>query len=233
MIEYKTIPLKVKSLSENEGIFEGELSVYNNVDLGDDVVRPGAFTKTLSETNGSIMMLWQHDPNSPVGVNLLKDSPGALQNTGIINLEKQLGRETLSDLRLWQKYGLKFGQSIGYETLKENRLSNGVRELLEVKLWEGSLVTFPMNPLAAVSSVKQLARMSRSMHTELKEGRTLSAATRERLARILDEVSTLLASAEPETAEAETTEAVKSFDKPEGPSLIEQKLAEILKMEVL
>jgi HK97 family phage prohead protease len=234
MIEHKTFPLSLKMVGD-DGIFEGELSVYNNVDFGDDVVRPGAFTKTISEKNGVVPMLWQHDPNLPVGVNLLTDTGVALGNRGVINLEKQLGREALSDLRMWQKYGMKFGQSIGYETIKEKRLDSGVRELLEVNLWEGSLVTFGMNPLATVNSVKQLARMSRNLHTELKEGRMLSASTRERLARILDEVSTLLAAAEPEekTPSYVEAEAVKSQDKPEGPSLIEQKLSELLtRMEV-
>lgn len=222
MIEYKTFPLSLKIVGE-DGVFEGELSVYNNVDFGEDIVRPGAFTKTIKEKNGVVPMLWQHDPKLPVGVNLLADSGNALTNRGVLNLEKQLGRETLSDLRMWQKYGMRFGQSIGYETIKENRLQKGARELLELNLWEGSLVTFGMNPLAGVTSVKQLARMSRTLHTELKEGRTLSAATRDKLARILDEVSTLLSSAEPEEKSSEVEpEAVTPQDKPSDPTLIEQ-----------
>lgn len=222
MIEHKTFPLSLKVVGE-DGVFEGDLSVYNNLDLGEDIVRPGAFTKTISEKNGVVPMLWQHDPGLPIGVNLLSDTGATLANRGVINLEKQLGREALSDLRMWQKYGMRFGQSIGYETVKENRLKGGTRELLEVNLWEGSLVTFGMNPLAGVSSVKQLARMTRSLHTEIKEGRTLSAATRDRLARILDEVSTLLASAEPEERSSiDESEAVTPQDKPSDLTLIEQ-----------
>jgi HK97 family phage prohead protease len=219
MIEYKTFPMTLKSVTD-EGILDGALSVYNNVDYGRDVVRPGAFTKTLAERKGVIPMLWQHDPDFPIGVQLLSDTSVELQNRGILNLEKQLGREALSDVRMWQKYGLQFGQSIGYETVKENPLDNGVREILEANLWEGSLVTFGMNPLAGVRSVKQLARMAKSMNTELKEGRTLSAATRGRLTTILDELSTLLGTSE---AKEEEAGAVDPQNEPDSPLVAQLK----------
>ena len=43
--------------------------------------------------------------------------------------------------------------SIGYHTVRDV-ITNGVRHLQELKLYEVSIVTFPMNELATVSSVK-------------------------------------------------------------------------------
>ncbi len=40
-------PFELKSIS-SAGIFEGYVSVFNNVDLGGDVILPGAFTDSLA-----------------------------------------------------------------------------------------------------------------------------------------------------------------------------------------
>jgi hypothetical protein len=44
--------------------------------------------------------------------------------------------------------------SIGYDVLQEHYDDAGIRHLTEVKLWEVSAVTFPMNEAAQVFSVK-------------------------------------------------------------------------------
>lgn len=38
------VPFEVKAV-DDAGNFEGYASVFNNVDLGDDVILPGAFTR--------------------------------------------------------------------------------------------------------------------------------------------------------------------------------------------
>ena len=53
------------------------------------------------------------------------------------------------------KKGVLKGLSIGYDDVK-SRIVEGVRRLSEMKLWEVSLVTFPMNPAAQVLGVKNL-----------------------------------------------------------------------------
>jgi hypothetical protein len=74
-----------------------------------------------------------------------EDSHG-LYVEGKINLETQRGREARS---LLQQGALK-GLSIGYDVVKDT-ISEGVRDLVELKLWEFSLVTFPANTRAAVA----------------------------------------------------------------------------------
>jgi HK97 family phage prohead protease len=51
--------------------------------------------------------------------------------------------------------GVVKGLSIGYRTIKETMVGN-IRHLKELRLFEGSLVTLSMNPLATITAVKTL-----------------------------------------------------------------------------
>ena len=139
---------EVKQLDE-AGVFEGYAAVFGNEDLGGDVIEPGAFKKTLKE-NPTLPILWQHDVREPIGVTLeaYEDGKG-LRVRGQLNLETSRGREAYALL----KQGALRGLSIGYDTIKEV-WHGSVRRLKEVRLWEWSLVTFPMNPKAQVTAVK-------------------------------------------------------------------------------
>jgi HK97 family phage prohead protease len=139
--------LEVKSLQEN-GTFRGFASVYGNTDLGDDVVVPGAFTKTLQDGGRQRPLLWQH--RDPVGTVVLTDGPGGLVADGTLTMAVRQAREA----HALMLDGAVKGLSIGFQTIKE-RFVGAVRELHELKLHEVSLVTFPMNLAATVTSVKQ------------------------------------------------------------------------------
>jgi len=52
------------------------------------------------------------------------------------------------------KDGAVKGLSIGFESIRERYDSSGIRHLLEIKLWEISLVPFPMLEQAQVTQVK-------------------------------------------------------------------------------
>lgn len=147
-MEQRGFKFDVKSIDE-QGIFEGYAAVFNNVDLGGDVIEPGAFKKTLQE-NPRMPILWQHNPTEPIGVTLEAYEDGrGLKVKGQLNLETTRGREAYALL----KQGALKGLSIGYDSVKE--AWEGTKRILkEIRLWEWSLVTFPMNPLAQVEAVK-------------------------------------------------------------------------------
>jgi len=144
----KDLKFDIKAVSQT-GTFEGLLSVYGVVDLGNDVVLKGAFTKTILDHGGVIPMLWQHDPAQPIGTLELTDSDEGLQVKGTFLLEVKQAQEAYALV----KAGVIRGLSIGYDAIKKN-IKDGVRQLSEVKLWEGSVVTFPMLPAAQITSVK-------------------------------------------------------------------------------
>jgi HK97 family phage prohead protease len=147
----KDFKLRLKgSVDETTGSFKGIASVYNNVDLGNDVVDRGAFDKTLREGR-AFPLLWQHNPSLPIGSVQISDSEVGLQVEGKLVLEDPQARIALAHLKAKTIKGL----SIGYDTIKD-AVENGVRHLKELRLWEVSIVTFPMNEAAMVTSVKSI-----------------------------------------------------------------------------
>jgi len=144
----KDFEFEVKALAE-DGTFEGYLSVFGAVDLGNDLVEKGAFTKTINEQGGSVVMLWQHDKTQPIGRLQLAEDDHGLKVIGKLILEVGRAREAHALL----KEGAIKGLSIGYRAIKE-KVVEGVRRLKEIQLFEGSIVTFPMLVSAQITSVK-------------------------------------------------------------------------------
>lgn len=143
--------MSVKALQE-DGSFEGTLASYNTVDLGGDRIIPGAFTKTMQERGDQIPMLWQHDSHQPIGTLSLQDSPTGLMVKGQLLMDLPQAKIAYTLLKAKVIKGL----SIGYDAVKD-AVENGVRLLKEVRLWEGSVVTFPMNEACSITSVKKHA----------------------------------------------------------------------------
>ncbi|MEO1549381.1 MAG: HK97 family phage prohead protease [Pseudomonadota bacterium] len=130
------------------GTIEGYASVFGLADQGGDVVAPGAYQGALKAAQAPVRMLWQHDPTQPIGVwdEVCEDARG-LYVRGRLLTEVQRGREALALLEA----GAIDGLSIGYRTKKAEARAAG-RTLLEIELWEVSVVTFPMLPQARVST---------------------------------------------------------------------------------
>lgn len=156
----KDLKLDIKAVNE-DGTFEGLLSIYGVMDLGNDVVVKGAFTKTIAENRsarkkqnqpGDIPMLWQHKSDHPIGTLELIDTDEGLAVKGQFHLDVQQAREAYSLV----KAGVIRGLSIGYDAIKKD-FKDGVRYLQELRLWEGSVVTFPMLPMAHVTAVKEMS----------------------------------------------------------------------------
>lgn len=130
----------------------GYASTFGNVDMGNDVVMPGAFDKAL-ERGRKVRFLHSHDPRMVLGVpvGLKSDKRGLF---GEFKISKtKLGEDTRELLR----DGALDSFSIGYiakEWEWEGKGDDRVRQLNEVDLLEVSLVAIPMNPEAVVTGLK-------------------------------------------------------------------------------
>lgn len=164
-----SLALEVKQLTDT-GEFTGIASVTGNVDLGDDIVLPGAFTKTIAERGNKVRLMDNHKVR--IGLATVTEIPEGLSTVGRINLEKQSGREAFSDLKFYRDHGLPMGMSMGYQPIRFDYDAKGHRLLREVKLFEVTVTELPMNERAQVLTVKSIgdlitkARHSRSEKDE-------------------------------------------------------------------
>ncbi|MFC3816561.1 HK97 family phage prohead protease [Lysobacter sp. GCM10012299] len=155
--EHAVFTLEQKKFTEDDDnfYFEGYLSVFNNVDHGGDRVIPGAFKKALIELEGKgdakLPVFWNHDDDSPVGVftELAEDEQGLFVK-GRLPLADDFVRGRIVPQ---MKTGSIAEMSMGFSTITHKSVGN-VRELHEVKLWEGSLTSIAMNPKAKVTDFK-------------------------------------------------------------------------------
>jgi HK97 family phage prohead protease len=151
---------KVDDADEAKGIIRGFASTFGNIDLGDDVVDPGAFKKTLKESKGIVPILADHDPTKQIGWNVrAEENEKGLLIEGQLNMKSPLALERYELAKTALKLGGKMGISIGYGVIKAepDKERPALRRLKELKLYEYSLVTFPMNTEAMVTAAKSWA----------------------------------------------------------------------------
>ncbi|HEO9146093.1 TPA: HK97 family phage prohead protease [Enterobacter asburiae] len=149
------IPLKLKSVSDS-GEFEGYGSVFGVKDSYDDVVVPGAFSKSLQswrEKNSLPAMLWQHQMDEPIGVytEMKEDEVGLYVKGRLLIDDDPLAKRAHAHMKAGSLTGLSIGYMLKdweYDRTKEVFL------LKEIDLWEVSPVTFPSNDEARISDVK-------------------------------------------------------------------------------
>lgn len=171
-LEVKYAKLEQVDQTSQSNRITGYASVFGIADQTGDFVMKGAFAKSLnafSDAQNSIKMLWQHDPTQPIGIweRIYEDEIG-LKVEGRILTSLSKGQEAATLL----KNGVIDGLSIGYQTKRSQQTPKG-RALLELELWEISLVTFPMLPEARVGLsdegelVSELAALVHAARAEL------------------------------------------------------------------
>jgi HK97 family phage prohead protease len=164
------VDLQWKVVDEDQGIIQGYVSVFNNIDSQRDRVRPGAFKKTVADglqrkaNKGKKFicpLLWMHEVDKPIGgvIDAVEDKIGLLATAqvDITTNEQGIPRNPLA-LSVFS--GLKMGYSdefsIGYKAIQKSYDNAGIRDLTEIQLFECSVITelFASNDLAQVTQVK-------------------------------------------------------------------------------
>ena len=123
--------------------FAGYAALFDIADAGHDTIRRGAFARTLAGRNTPLPLYWQHRPDQPIGVieHAAEDARGLRV---IARIDRPHSRASQL-LAAGQVNGLSFG----FRTRAAQQSAAG-RELLEVELFEVSLVTHPLHPMARV-----------------------------------------------------------------------------------
>ena len=149
-------PLQIKS-AKADGTFSGYAAVFGNIDLGYDVIEPGAFKSAKTTGDGMLRIAIDHNLRQLAGKASFKQDERGLWVEGQLSL----GVSYVKDAYQLMQDGVLDGLSVGFDILKdgsdyEERSGKFVRVIKAAELWEFSLVAFGMNPLAKVENVKTI-----------------------------------------------------------------------------
>ncbi len=172
--------IKAEDITD-QGMFTGFGSTFGGEpdDYG-DVVMKGAFQKTISNggrnKNYNIPILWQHNSGDVLGKWMeLRETEKGLEVTGQLNLKLQKAQEAQELLKM----GV-LSLSIGYDVMRDeegNVLKEAIeyskdrkiRYLKDLSLFEISLVTFPANIRATITSVKDVEDIEQKANGNIRE----------------------------------------------------------------
>ena len=171
-IEHKSFAFETSSVDLDEGTFNGYASTFGVVDEYDDVVEPGAFTKTIQEMGQRVKICWMHQWDNPIGRPVLMEEHGrerlpetllarAPEATGGLFVRGRISPTTQGrDSLMLMRDGVVDELSIGYDIVKsdysERDGKSRLRHLREIRLWEFSPVTWGANHAAVITAVKRL-----------------------------------------------------------------------------
>lgn len=126
--------------------FAGYAALFDIADAGRDTIRHGAFAKTLAARTTPLPLYWQHRPDQPIGMieHVSEDARG-------LRVIARIDRPDSRAAHLLAARAVN-GLSFGFRT-RAARQSAAGRELIEIELFEVSLVTHPLHPLARVHFV--------------------------------------------------------------------------------
>lgn len=152
-METLDVELVIKASDEKKGTFKGYGAVYNNLDLGRDIIVPGAFKKIKKTRSGHVRLALDHNLSRLVGKGTVTSDDKGLWLEGELDMELSY----VPDVYRQIKSGLLDGLSVGFNILKDGvewAEDYSQRTIKKAELWEISIVPFGMNPKAKIKQVK-------------------------------------------------------------------------------
>lgn len=159
-IRHKSFEPTIKDVDVKRRIVEGYFSTWGIVDADNEELMPGAYSKSIKENGPGarkprIMHLWQHSVHHPMhrfieDESIREDSKGLFFHSTIT--PTTYGKDAL----LLYEDEVIDEHSVGIQTIKTQKAKAGHTEITEVKLWEGSTVTWGSNWDTPVTDMKSL-----------------------------------------------------------------------------
>lgn len=174
-----SVELRTEVDGDDAGKLVGYAAVFNDPTvLFDDfteVVRKGAFSKTLKESD--VRALWNHDDNFVLGrtksgtLKLSEDDHGL--RVEITPPEAQWAKDLAASIKRGDVDQMSFGFQVMKDSLNREENGGTLRELLEVRLFDVSPVTFPAYQTTEISArdarqadLAELRERANALHAE-------------------------------------------------------------------
>lgn len=147
-------PFELRASNDEDGIIEGYASVFDVVDSYGTAIQKGAFEDTIKDKGATgIRVLFNHNADEVIGVpiELYEDNIGLFVRFKLVK-----GVQRADEVYKLLKAGALDSFSIGF-VVKEDTYDrdNNVIKINRVELWEFSIVPFPANKMAMVTSVRK------------------------------------------------------------------------------
>lgn len=155
----KNLILQTKTQNVDEqGIVTVAVNGIGIEDCQGDISMPGSFDNTLKNDMQRMRWLLNHDITQLLGVPLEGcEKDGNLVMVGKINLNKQIGRDTYADYKLFAENGRTLEHSIGVIAMQRDEAD--ARKVLEWKMYEYSTLTgWGANPQTFLVDLKSATR---------------------------------------------------------------------------
>lgn len=154
--EFQKRDLNFRASVNDEGIFEGYLSTYDDVDSYRTYFMPGAWDKSIERFNSGevIPVLWSHDRKMPIGkFTELKSDDKGLWGRGKLTMEDPQAKIAYAHMKDGSVMGLSVGFELDYDNVIYNRMLDALG-IAEADLFECSVVVFPSNTNAKITNFK-------------------------------------------------------------------------------
>jgi len=161
MYQVKSIPVNIKDMSVADRTVTGYFASFGNIDYDNDMFEPGAFNKTIQEWGpdgkNKIVHLYQHDTAMP----LAKPKVLKADERGVY-FESQFATTSygMDVLKLYEA-GVINEHSVGFQIVRampETLDGKEFNRINEVRMWEGSTVTFGANEETPFSGIKSMSK---------------------------------------------------------------------------
>lgn len=143
MIDYKSIFGSVKDVDTKGRVVTGYLSSFGNIDSDNDIIEKGSFLKSINERMDKMRFLYQHNWQQPLSKFkvLMEDEKGLYFESDPLP-DTTYANDTI---KLYEA-GILNEHSIGFNVIKaEYDRDTDIRRIKEIRLYEGSVVTFGAN----------------------------------------------------------------------------------------
>jgi len=237
----KSVISKVHGDGDN-GVIEGFASVFNNFDLDNDRMLPGAFTRTIHErvNQGKVPLMTRHVAHGGGTLDTIggaksahQDDFGMFATFDLFDTEK--AQENRKTAKAATDAGFPFGLSVGFLPILGKFMENdrGGVDFAEVILLETTMHPTPSNELALVTGAKTCNSISELLKVDVGDmaKQAILALPKGELGGYAKSLSLLLEAIEERQAESEPGELDAAWLNSAKSTLEKEKLA-ILKLSI-
>lgn len=208
--------LEVKDVNEAKGIVTFKFGSHGDIDRDGDIIRKGAYTKTLKEREQSVKHFRNHDTSESAGkiLNIFNEDDGIYAESKLI-MENPAGSKTFYEY----KYEVIDQHSQGFFTIKSKPIEGKGKDISELMLLEVSSLSFlaanKNTPMVGLKSMKTLSEMTNYVNkmNDLLSGANIHDVTGRELEKLVTAIKSLMSTIEEPQQHSQDSEPIFDISK--------------------